>query len=106
MVISERWRWQIVVAALLERIGQRQVTNDLRRWQRQPDRREYRADPFPALADGLVWDADHSAVRRAVRHLDLHNDRQGIDALKVGGIDAANVYAPGRVSCSARKKGL
>ena len=71
---------QVEMAALLQQVGGRQIDQHAAGRQRQAHGGERRAHPFARLADRLVRQADHQEGGQARGYLDLHLDRDGLDA--------------------------
>ena len=80
--------WQIEMRAFLDDIGWRQIDGDAFRWQRQPDGSQRRADPFTRFRHRLVGQPNDGHRRKAVCQMNLHLDRNGIDAAKGHRLDA------------------
>ena len=73
---------QVEMRAFLDQVGGRQVDGDPLRGQRQPQRRQRRAHPFPGLADRLVRQADDGKGGNAGGQRTLDLDETGLDPVK------------------------
>ena len=78
---------QIVMAALLGQVGGREIDGDAAGRQRQPGGDQRRAHALLGLRHRLVGQADDVEGRQAGRHLHLHVDGAGLDALERHGGD-------------------
>ena len=79
---------KVVMRAFLHHIGRRQIDRDPLGRERQPDRGQCRTDPFTRLGDSLVGKSDNGHRRKTVGDMDLHLDRNGVDAAKGHRLDA------------------
>ena len=78
------------MAAFLDDIGRREVDDDAPGRQRQADRGQGGADPFPRLRHRLVRQADDDERGQPAHHLDLHLDVENVDTVERDGVDARN----------------
>ena len=70
------------MAALLGKIGGREIDGDSPGGKREAGGNQGRADPLARFGHGLVGQADDAEGRQARRDLDLHVHRARIDAFK------------------------
>ena len=68
--------------AFLHHIGRRQIDRDPLGREHQLDRGQCRTDRFTRLGDSLVGKSDNGHCRETVGDMDLHLDRNGVDAAK------------------------
>lgn len=73
---------KIVVAAFLRKVGGGEIDGDVLGRQRKAEGSEGGANPFPALPQRLVRQADNGEIGIARRDLHLHIDRFCLDAFK------------------------
>jgi hypothetical protein len=73
---------QVVVAAFLGQVGGGEIDGDAARRQREAGGGQRRAHPLARFRHRLVGQPDHEERRQSGRHLDLHVDRAGLDALE------------------------
>ena len=86
---------EIEVAALLLHVRRREVHGDPPHRHGQPEPGERAAHPLPAFRHRLVGETHHRERRHARADVNLHVDRQRLDALEGDGLDVGNHAASG-----------
>jgi hypothetical protein len=87
---------QVVVAALLQQVGGREIDEQAARRQGQAHRRERRAHPLPRLPHRLVGQADDEEGGQPGGDLHLHLDRHRLDAREGEGSDTGDGSGSGQ----------
>ena len=88
MIMSNLLIIGLEMRAFLHHIGRRQIDRDPLGRERQRDRGQCRTDPFTQPGDSLVGKSDNDHRRKTVGDMDLHLDRNGVDAAKGQRLDA------------------